>query len=496
MARGRIVRLGATIVSAVAVAGAGLGAAEPEGPGSAPPPTPPPSFGGIVPGLAAVAGHVPRSECGIGALVPWADRLWLISYVAHKEGTGAGTGLYEIDEGLRMRKRPESVVGTYANRFVHSASSQLAIGPHLIDAAGGVSTIDAFRSHRLAATAAHLTAPREKLLYLTMEGLLFEVDVRTLEARSIADAKEALGIRGPAHFKAAATGLGRLVVANNSYAEGDVGEPGSGDGRLAEWDGKAWTVIERTAFVEVAGNGILGDALFASGWDRASAILMVFTRGAWTRYRLPKGTASQDHAWFTEWPRIREVETERLLLDLHGIFYELPALAYGGRIAGIRPISTHLRIVPDFCSWRGLLVLAGNENSSMGDRNPVGGQPQSGLWLGKTDDLWGFGRPAGWGGPWRETAVDARLPSDPFLMTGFDRKGLHLTHDGAGPVEFTVEVDFLGDGTWNTYGKFTVAAGGYAHHEFPAGFGAHWVRVTANRACRATAHFVYAAGGS
>jgi hypothetical protein len=446
-------------------------------------------IGGVLPRLAAVAGHAPRTECGIGALMPWADRLWLVSYVAHTASSGTGTGLYEVDETLSMRKRPESVVGTYANRMIHSESSQLFIGPHAIDPAGNVRTLDALEKHRLTATVRHLSDPKSKVYFLTMEGLLFEVDVQTLGATQVADVKEALEIAGPAHFKAAHTGLGRLVVANNSYDEKDFERPGSGDGRLAEWDGDKWTILERTAFVEVVGNGIQENAIFATGWDRASAILKVFTGGRWSTYRLPKGTQSQDQAWFTEWPRIREVETERLLMDLHGVFYELPALAYEGKVWGIRPISSHLRMVPDFCSWRGLLVLAGNENSSMKDKNIVGGQPQSGLWLGKTDDLWSFGKPAGWGGPWWESMTGK--PSDPYLMTGFDKKVLHLSHDSTYEVCFTVEVDFLGNQEWKTYAVIAVPARGYAHHEFPDGFSAHWVRVTASPQCRATAYFVY-----
>src|SRR5690242_21767157 len=38
---------------------------------------------GIFPDLALVAGHSPRTEAGIGAMVPWANRLWVITYVAH-----------------------------------------------------------------------------------------------------------------------------------------------------------------------------------------------------------------------------------------------------------------------------------------------------------------------------------------------------------------------------------------------------------------------------
>lgn len=38
---------------------------------------------GVFPDLAMVAGHSPRTEAGMGAMMPWADRLWIITYVAH-----------------------------------------------------------------------------------------------------------------------------------------------------------------------------------------------------------------------------------------------------------------------------------------------------------------------------------------------------------------------------------------------------------------------------
>ena len=60
--------------------------------------------------------------------------------------------------------------------------------------------------------------------------------------------------------------------------------------------------------------------------------------------------------------------------------------------------------------------------SAIRDNNPVTGQSQSGLWFGKTDDLWSFGKPQGWGGVWRQDQVKANQASDPYLMTGFDQK--------------------------------------------------------------------------
>ena len=54
------------------------------------------NFSGVIPSLTMTADHFPRTEAGTGALMPWANRLWLVTYVAHMKGTGSGTGLYEI----------------------------------------------------------------------------------------------------------------------------------------------------------------------------------------------------------------------------------------------------------------------------------------------------------------------------------------------------------------------------------------------------------------
>ena len=192
-----------------------------------------------------------------------------------------------------------------------------------------------------------------------------------------------------------------------------------------------------------------------------------------------------------ELPRIRETEHERFLMDHHGLFYELPQWTYGNRVLGLRPISTHLWVLGDFCSFRGMLVLGADNASPSGSCNPFQGEPQSGLWFGKTDDLWGFGKPKGWGGPWWRTPVQADTPSDPYLMTGFDKKCLHLRNEGRQPVAVVMEVDFLGDGTWCGYDEIAVGAGGYAHHEFPDGFNAHWVRLRTDREAVVTAQFHY-----
>jgi hypothetical protein len=372
------------------------------------------------PGPAIAGGHVfphfavsapgvgSNSEAGIGALIPWADRLWAVGYVAHIRGEGLG--LYEIKSDLSWRLHPSSVTGTFANRLVHWKSNQVFIGPHAIDEKGQVRTIEPLKRHRLTATANHLTDPM-KVYFLTMEGLLFETQAMTLDTVQIADLTQKLDWDTGAykHFKAAHTAQGRLVVANNTYEEPEhMGTRSAG--RLAEWDGKGeWKILERNPFIEVSGKQNLGagsyfgNTIYALGWDRASVILRVLHKGEWKRYRLPRGSDSWSHTWNTEWMRIREVQTERYLMDAFGIFYDLPALVYGGQLQAVRPLASHTRICPDIVSWRGSLVLGGDQTD-----NAVG-QPQSGLWFGSIDDLPGFGKPAGWGAVWRHDAIKAAM---------------------------------------------------------------------------------------
>lgn len=130
---------------------------------------------------------------------------------------------------------------------------------------------------------------------------------------------------------------------------------------------------------------------------------------------------------------------------------------------------------------------------------------QSGLWLGKTDDLWSWGKPQGVGSVFREESVKANTPSDPFLMSGFDKKSLHLSidkpHEGAS-VSFAVEVDTLGTayntGRWRRLTTIKVAVNesndehGYVAYTFPEGFSAYWVRIVPLNDCSmCTATFFY-----
>ena len=78
-----------------------------------------PHFSGIYPHLAHYNDE--SSECGTGAVVPWADRLWVISYPASNP-FGSSDKLYEITPDLNQIIREESTGGTHANRMIHRES--------------------------------------------------------------------------------------------------------------------------------------------------------------------------------------------------------------------------------------------------------------------------------------------------------------------------------------------------------------------------------------
>lgn len=87
--------------------------------------------------------------------------------------------------------------------------------------------------------------------------------------------------------------------------------------------------------------------------------------------------------------------------------------------------------------------------------------------------------------------MKAGAASEPFLMTGYDRKRVTLAHTATAPVTMRVEVDIAGTGLWVPYREFTVAPGKATEHTFPAAFTAYWARVTADKDATATAIFDY-----
>ncbi|MEZ6040626.1 MAG: hypothetical protein R3C20_08970 [Planctomycetaceae bacterium] len=387
-----------------------------------------------------------HNECGIGGIVPWAGKLWMVNYAPHMP-RGSEHKLFSVDPDLSkpMTIHPESVGGTPAGRMIHEESQQLLIAHYLIDAQGHVRTISpADMPIRVTAIARHLTDPANMVYYIDMEGSIWEANVQTLAVQRL--------FKKPVpgwHGKGGYTSQGRLVISNNGelhvgdYKDVLVGGKATNAeerGVLAEFNGTNWKIIERRQFTEVTGpKGITGgsdgnDPLWTMGWDRRSVRLKVLDNGQWHTYLLPKAAYCNDasHGWYTEWPRIREITDGRWMMDMHGMFYNFPPTFSAQNSAGITPIGSHLRYVPDFCNWNGRLVLATDETSIQ--ENKLAGQPQSNLWFGRFEDLKTWGPASGYGGPWVEDDVKAGVPSDPFLVAGFQRRVLHLATGRRSPL--------------------------------------------------------------
>jgi hypothetical protein len=190
--------------------------------------------------------------------------------------------------------------------------------------------------------------------------------------------------------------------------------------------------------------------------------------------------------------KAREVCTERDLLQAHGTFYELPALNAGGAIR-LRPVATSDLAVHDYCSYRGLLVLSGiAPGAGATNRHVLRSEDgAAAVWVGAADDLWKLGKPRGHGGPWAKSAATADLPSDPYLMTGYDRKTLSLENHSDDTVRVTIELDAAGDGRFAPWRTFSLQAGERLHERLPDGLNAYWLRATSNRDAELTCQLTY-----
>lgn len=480
----------------------------------------PVQFSGIYPHLAMFNNE---GECGTGAVVPWAGKLWVITYGPHLP-YGSSDKLYEIDSALTQTIRPESIGGTPANRMIHRESKQLFIGPYAIDEHGGVRVISWRQMPgRLTGNARHLTDPANRIFYATMEEGLYEVDVHTLEVTGlIKDGnKPKPGTTAEAHpatvesqlpgyhGKGLYSGQGRVVYANNGDHDPRVTtDPTVPSGALGEWrkPGDDWQLVRRNQFTEVTGpGGITGnehpdtDPIWSIGWDYRSLILMLLDHGKWSAFRLPKASNSYDgaHGWNTEWPRIRDIGEPYLLMTMHGMFWKFPCTFSAANTAGIAPLSSYLRIVGDFARWRDRIVLGCDDTAKsefLNKRKVKGelagpGQSQSNLWFVEPAQLAHFGPAAAAGAVWVTDDVEAGTPSDPFLVSGFSRRGLHIAHETDAAVTFTLESND-GGGAWRKAGEATVPARGSAWMNIPGDAKAAWVRVRADRnVTKATANF-------
>lgn len=466
--------------------------------------SPPPHQGGISGIHPRLAVSNAEGECGIGAVVPWADRLWVITYGPHLP-RGSSDKLYEIFPDLRIASRPESVGGTPAARMIHAESQQLLIGPYLIDAAGTVRTVPYDRMPgRHTAFARHLTSPAEKVYVATMEEGLYELDVESLAVRTLiqdgnrppagATPTDALASKLPGyHGKGCYSGQGRVVYANNgdhaAAAQAVLGDPATPSGALAEWrrPGEDWKLVRRNQFTDVTGpGGIHGnqqpdtDPIWSIGWDHRSLILMVLDQGRWQAFRLPKVSHSYDgaHGWNTEWPRIRDVGESDLLMTMHGCFWRFPRSFSAAAPNGIRPRSAYLKVIGDFCRWGDSLVFGCDDAAAADFKNKrvvkgsIAGpaRSNSNLWFTAPEQPDQLGPPHASGAVWLHDTVATGEEAEPLLVAGWQEGSVWFVNGGDHDAVFEVESKTI-----------DVPPHGVVRKAIPPGL--EWLRVTAVTPC-------------
>jgi hypothetical protein len=479
----------------------------------------PVQLSGIYPHLAM---YSQQGECGTGAVVPWAGKLWTLTYSPHFPFGSESNKLYSITSDLERTIRPESVGGTPANRMIHRESEQLFIGPYAIDDTGRVRVISYERMPgRPTGNARHLTDPENKIYYASMEEGLYEVNVNDLSVNTLymdgnqlarIDSLENMDspILPGYHGKGLYSGQGRVVYANNGEHSQLARERSDIEsGCLAEWQDSTWNVVRRDQFTEVMGpGGIYGndnpkeDPIWSIGWDHRSLILMVLDNNQWHSYRLPKASHCYDgaHGWNTEWPRIRDIGQEDLLMTMHGTFWRFPESFSAGNSAGIAPRSTYLKVIADFCRWNERIVMACDDAAQSVFQNTRKikneeadpGQSQSNLWFVEPGMLNDFGPPLGRGAVWLEDDLEAGEISEPYLFNGYNHRMIHLSHESDQKVTFRIEVDCNGTGNWELLQTLEVPPRGYQWHIFDKETRGQWIRISPrSRTQAATAWFHY-----
>ena len=488
------------------------------------------NISGVYPHLVMTNTHL---ECGVGAVVPWAGKLWAMTYGPHLPN-GSTDKLYEINPDLSRVIRGESVGGTPANRFIHTASNQLNIGPYFIAADRTVRVLRPAGATtgvipgRLTGSSAHLTDPNRMYIF-TMEDGLYDVNPTDLTYITRYPDVQGTGdkfLHGY-HGKGCYTGQGRFVATNNgrNWNNGDPTGPG---GVLATWDGTTvaenggnylagpggffysnnpdagtpvapqpqymagWNQVSLTQHCEATGpGGISGnpnpatDPIWSTGFDAKSVLLHVMENQQWKLWRLPKGSYTHDgsHGWHTEWPRIRPLDPADpqtvYLMHMHGLFFDFPKTFSAANFAGLRPMSSYYKMPTDYCMFEGRIVMGKNDASQFD--NALALKNQSNLWFGDLETIENaWGAPTGHGAVWMNDAIAAGENSDPFLIHGFTQRTLHLRNAGTSATAISIQTS-NGTDSWTTARTVSVPANASAH-EILSDLSAPWVRLQSSAA--------------
>ncbi len=466
---------------------------------------------GVYPSLAMFNDE---GECGTGAVVPWADRLW-VDHLRPAPARGSSDKLYEVDARPHGRSSdPRASAAPTPTGMIHRESQQLFIGPYVIDA-GGPRARDPPHVHARPADR-HRPAPDRSC----RRGVRRHDGGRALRGRRPlarghrADRRrqrQAAPIRivprrSPRrcpgyHGKGLYSGQGRLVYANN-------GEPGEAPfairaPRRVRWPSGAAAATGRSCAATSspkspapaasrAATIPATDPVWSIGWDHRSLILMLLDARPVARVPVAEGEPrlrrrSRLEHRVAAHPRHRR---GRPADDDARHVLALPAdLLRQNAAPGIRPRSTYLKVIGDFCRWNDRVVLGCDDTAKaefLNTRRAKGkvagpGQSQSNLWFVEPSRLDRLGPASASGAVWVDEHVEAGVPSDPFLRGGFERCGVHLAHASDTPVTVELEVDRDGTDSWTPLRRIDVPVAGYAWANLTDTGRASWVRARLSR---------------
>ena len=330
-------------------------------------------FSGIYPHLASFN---TAGECGTGAVVPWAGKLWWLTYSPHMP-SGSDDKLYAardvagsvflVGECRRYtgQSHDPSRVAAAADRSLSSStrSGHIRVIPPTI------------MPGRLTGNARHLTDPANKVYYATMEEGFYEVDVKTLEVTQLfPDAnftKNGAGDLLPGYHGKGHLFRTRLSVYANNGEKSRFGHDAAGYsvrrvGRVARpWrlEGGSPQAVHRSdgpGWLSMATTILTTDPIWSIGWDHRSLILMLRDGGSWHSVSVAQSQSLLRRRSRLEYRMAADSRHRRAgSADDHArhvlaISQIVPRL---GHTAGIAPRSTYLKVIGDFCRWNDTLVF-------------------------------------------------------------------------------------------------------------------------------------------
>jgi hypothetical protein len=188
-------------------------------------------------------------------------------------------------------------------------------------------------------------------------------------------------------------------------------------------------------------------------------------------------------------------------MTMHGMFWGFPGTFTASNTAGIRPRSAYLKVIGDYTRWQDQLVFGCDDSAQrefLNKRKAKGnlegpGQSNSNLWFTSLNQPDQLGPNTAEGAVWLNEAVEANVPSEPFLFAGWPNRSAWVQNNSDQDVQLTFDVDKSGTGKWTPLQSIRVGA----HKSTPVIFNAdapgEWIRIRSDKLAKLTAHFSYSA---